>query len=139
MAAKIFNLNMIGYWRESKKIGLPAFTGVFFVYECSYDNIKDTVGLKRILYIGEAENINSSIATNPNFERWRSFVNINNELCFSVCYVEKMYRVQVAVAFIFKYRPVGNSNDHLVFPFDATNILIAGKTNMLLENNFTVK
>jgi hypothetical protein len=139
MAVKTFNLNMQGYWREINKAGIPDFSGVFFVYESQYDADRDTVSLKRLLYVGEGENIKVKIATHPNYNRWKSLLNINNEMCFSVCYVEDTNRIQVMTAFIYKFRPIGNNGYINNFPFDETNILIEGKTNMLMENNFMVR
>ena len=136
---RVFNLSMEGYWREVNRLGIPDFSGVFFVYESRYDSIKKTVELKQLLFVDEAENIKAKIISHPNYERWKSFLNINNELCFSVCYVAKEDRVRVARAIIFKHQPAGNNKYEGNFPYDETVIAISGKTNDLIENNYSVK
>lgn len=130
---------MEGYWREVNRVGIPEFSGIFFVYESCYDNFKKTVELKQLIFVGEAENIKAKIIAHPNYERWKSFLNINNELCFSVCYVAKEDIVRVARAIILKHHPVANNKSEDNFPYDETVIAISGKTNDLIANNYSVK
>lgn len=136
---KVFNLSMEGYWRDINRIMIPEFSGVLFVYESYYDSIKKTVELKQLIFVDEGENIRAKIMTHPNYERWRSVLNVNNELCFSVCYVAKEDRVRVAQAIIFRHQLVGNNKYQGNFPYDETVIAIGGKTNSLIENDFSVK
>lgn len=117
--------------------GLPGYSGIFFVYNCRYDLASDTVTLFQILYIGEADNIRTRVATHERFMSWRSFVKEGNELCFSAAFVQPHCRTAVKAVLIFRLKPAANSEYKGFLPFSGVEITLAGKTNLLLNRYST--
>ena len=54
MAEKTFNQIFDGYWREQNKSGLPKSSGVYCVYECTYNKTEKTIEIHKLIYIGES-------------------------------------------------------------------------------------
>jgi hypothetical protein len=51
-----------GYWRAPDASGLPAKSGIYGVYACVHNTQGETVTLKRLLYLGEAANVQERVA-----------------------------------------------------------------------------
>src|SRR4051812_39159321 len=101
MAAQLFEVTFLGYWREPKISGLPAQSGVFCVYVCNHNPADKAVVLLRLLYIGETGNANGTIAQDRMWPSWKAALgNPNQQLCFSFAPVESRYRRQVAATLI---------------------------------------
>ena len=66
MVEKEYNLVFNGYWIDEKKSAIPSKSGIYCVYECTYnppkEGAKSTVNIHRLIYIGEADNVNDRIA-----------------------------------------------------------------------------
>ena len=137
MVAMTFSIDFEGYWREGNISGIPAKSGVYCVYECTYNEEKDTVSIHRLIYIGEAGDVRDRIKNHEKWEDWKRYVSNGNELCFSFGYVESENRNRVEAALIFKHKPPANEEYKNEFPFDTTTINASGRT-ALLSTNFTV-
>ncbi len=138
MAAKTISIDFVGYRRDEKKSGLPAISGIYCVYTCTYDKDEKTVSLHKLVYIGEAGNINSRIAKHNKYEDWLRHVKSGDELCFSYGAVPSADRDRAEAAMIFKHKPPENTEYIDSFPFDKTTISLSGKTR-LLKSRFTVE
>jgi|SRR5450432_503261 len=132
-----FNIVLEGYWREKNKTGIPVYPGLFIVYETKFNADTNTVTLIRLLYIGEAENLNNRILKHPKLDEWSKNIAAGNELSYSVARVETNNRTRIKAALIYKFRPMLNIDFKDSFLYDATMILLSGKTN-LLSPHFTV-
>lgn len=137
MAAQTYNVVFDGYWREKNIGGIPSKSGVYCVYECSYNSSSNTVSIKKLIYIGESGNVNDRIKNHDKWDDWRKQLNSGNELCFSFGYVESSYRDRVEAAMIFKHKPPINTEYKNDFPFDTTTLKLTGQT-ALLATSFTV-
>jgi excinuclease UvrABC nuclease subunit len=137
MAAMTFKVNFDGYWRERNINDIPSNSGIYCVYECTYNSQNDTVSIQRLIYIGEAGDVRDRIQNHEKWQDWKRYVRSGNELCFSYGYVESESRERVEAAFIFKHKPPANDEYKDEFPFDTTTINATGKT-ALLQTNFTV-
>ncbi|MCK9220770.1 MAG: GIY-YIG nuclease family protein [Bacteroidales bacterium] len=137
MAAQTFNVDIQGYWRERNKSGIPNHSGVYFVYEATYNAGNETVTLLRLIYIGESENVRDRISNHEKLNDWLRYVRTGNELCYSTGSVQSTNRERVEAAYIFKHKPPVNDEYKNSFPFDQTTIISTGKT-ALLDTNFTV-
>lgn len=137
MAIQTFNINIDGYWRDKNKAGILRHSGIYFVYEAKYNKEEDTVSLLSIIYIGESENVCSSIDTHEKYEIWKRHVNSGNELCFSTGYADANNRERLEAAYIMEHKPPVNTEYKISFPFDTTTVLSKGKT-ALLSTKFTV-
>ncbi len=134
----IFNVNIEGYWREKHKAVIPDHSGVYFVYEAKYDQEKDIVRLIQLIYINSSENVKTQLTNNEKHKTWLDHINVDNELCYSTGYVESANRSQVEAAYVFKHKPLFNTEGVDSFSFDRTTIISIGKT-ALLDTNFTVQ
>ncbi len=135
MAAKSFNIGLEGYWRDVNKGGIPNHSGVYFVYECTYNKEEGTVTIYKLIYIGESEQVRDRIANHEKYDDWMKFVRKNNTLCYSTGSVQAIDRDRVEAAYINKYKPP--KNDKNIGDFDKTTINSSGKT-ALLDTSFTL-
>jgi len=77
--AKSISIEFDGYWRDENKGGLPARSGIYCVYECTHNVKQGTVSIHKLIYIGEAENVNDRIAKHEKCARWLKHVGQGNE------------------------------------------------------------
>ncbi|MZJ17745.1 GIY-YIG nuclease family protein, partial [Enterococcus durans] len=59
--AKNVSLVFSGYWRDSRKDGLPKESGIYLVY-AGTPKPNNIVDLRQLLYIGESSNVHDRIA-----------------------------------------------------------------------------
>jgi excinuclease UvrABC nuclease subunit len=119
------------------KADLPKVSGVYFVYEGTYIPLSNQVQILKLIYIGEAADVNDRIAKHEKRTDWLKHVRYGNELVFSVTEAYATYRNRIEAAYIFKHKPPVNTEYANAFPFDATTIQSSGKTE-LLNIHFTV-
>jgi excinuclease UvrABC nuclease subunit len=137
MAEKSYDLTFEGYWRDQSTGAVPAESGVYCVYECTYDEGKDTVSLHELIYIGEAGNVNTRIATHEKRPHWEKHVKPGNELCFSFAGVREGDREEVEAALIFRHKPPENDEYKDFFPYEKTSMSLSGRV-ALLATHFSV-
>lgn len=137
MAEQTFNLNFDGYWREPNISKIPSRSGEYCVNECTHNVSQGTVTIHRLLYIGEAIDVNDRVKNHEKWNEWRRLVNRGNELCFSFAPIESTYCERVEAALIFKHKPPLNTEYKNSFPFDRTTIITSGSKAKLHER-FTV-
>ena len=137
MAEKTINIKFDGYWRDKNKGGMPKESGVYCVYECTYNVQTEKVNIHKLIYIGEADNVNSRIANHEKYKNWLRYVRQGNELCFSFGGVNSTDRQRAEAAIIFKHKPPENDEYKNSFPFDKTTMSLSGET-ALLYTSFTV-
>ncbi len=132
MSAKTIKIKFEGYWRDKKKSGVPAQSGVYCVYECKYNEANDRVSfLITLIYIGEADNVRERIANHEKYQDWLKHVRSGNELCFSFGSVLSADRERAEAAMIFKHKPPENEEYMYSFPFDRTTMFLSGKIKFL--------
>lgn len=122
---------------EKKYRGVPSKSGIYVVYECSYNPQASTVSLLKVIYIGESADVNAPIINHEKWPLWRSHCRTNNEICFSFGPVASPDRDRGEAAMIYKHKPPVNDQYRNNFPFDQTTMSLSGKT-ALLETYFTV-
>jgi len=137
MAEKTIASEFDGYWRDKDKGSIPSKSGVYCVYECTYNSEKDSVSIHRLIYIGEADDVKDRIAKHGKRDKWLKHVRRENELCFSLGGVGSTDRSRAEAALIFKHKPPENDEYVDSFPFDKTTVSLSGKT-ALLTTRFTV-
>ena len=135
MAAKTISLKFDGYWTEAEISGIPKQSGVFVVYACTKDG-QETSFLKKVIYIGESENVNERIAKHKKWPLWRKHCGAN-QICFSFADVSNRDRKRSEVALIYKHKPPVNDGYIVIFPFDETTMELSGKIGLLIRR-FTV-
>ena len=140
MAYQSYLLNFDGYWRESNWGGLPAESGIYCVYACTYDARKKTVWLNRLLYIGESKNVRDRIPEDPKDRRdkWTNELERGEVLCASCAKISPVgARIRAEAAMIYYHKPPCNVEYIYSFSFDKTRVETSGE-NILLSGSFTV-
>lgn len=137
MAERTITIEFDGYWRDEDKGGLPAKSGIYCVYECTYKTQDKTVSIHKLIYIGEAEDVKIRVSNHEKREDWLKHVRRGNELCFSFGGIGATDRARAEAALIFKHKPPENDDYVKFFPYDKTTMSLSGKT-ALLTTSFTV-
>lgn len=132
---KSFNKTIEGYYRDPQS--LPTYKGVYFVYRATYDSSANTVSLKELLYIGEAENIHHRVTTHNRFEDWKRKLRAGEILCWSQC-AEAIDRKTLEAALIFKHKPPLNVEYVNSYPCESASVSLSG-TTALLHTSFYVQ
>ena len=137
----VFKLKFDGYWRDEKKANVPSQSGIYCVYACSYhpprNSNKGTVSIRRLLYVGESENVNSRISNHEKEYDWKRHLRVGETLCFSFAPIVTD-RVQAEASIINRHKPIENTEYVNSFPFRDTSVTLTGETAEL-ENSFVVK
>ncbi len=136
MAAKTISLTFDGYWTGPEISGIPKQSGVFVVYKCTKEEQERSFSLKKVIYIGESENVNERIAKHKKWPLWRKHCGAN-QICFSFAHVSNPDKKRSEVALIYKHKPPVNDEYIAIFPFDETTMKLSGKI-ALLTRSFTV-
>ena len=137
MAAQTYTVEFEGYWREPNKSGVPSQSGIYCVYACTHDTQANTVTLRKLIYIGESDNVCSRISNHEKQRDWERNLNAGEQLCYNFGTVAAAFRVRCEAAMIFKHKPPENTEYVNDFPFDQTTMNLSGKT-YLLQKSFTV-
>lgn len=138
MAAKSYSLTFDGYWRAPNASGLPAKSGVYCVYACTYDTRMKTVSLRKLLYIGEAANVRERVSGHERWQDWERALQYGEILCFSAALIApKSDRQRAEAAMIYHHKPPCNVEYVHSFPYEQTTISTSGQ-NALLGSYFTV-
>jgi len=138
MTEKTFELYIMGYWRDKNIICLPKLPGVYFVYETTYNRDRDALLVKRLLYIGESEDVYERILKHEKYTDWLKYLRFGNELCYSMAQVENAFRERIEAAYIYEHKPPANEEYTDKFPFNKTRIKSTGDTE-LLKKDFAIE
>lgn len=140
MAEKSYALKFTGYLLEKDWEGLPTTSGVYCVYACRYNPDKDTVSIRRLLYIGEAGDVAGRVPEEPEKRRdvWAKQLRRGEELCVSQAGVRSLDRKRVEAALIYRHDPPCNTEYVDYFPFDKTTVTTSGR-NAKLSDKFKVE
>jgi len=137
MAEQSFTVTFYGYWGEKAISGIPQESGIYCVYTAVKNTAENTVSLKKLIYIGESENVNDRIKNHEKWDDWKKKLSNGETIYFSFAPVGSSFRCRVEAAFIFKHKPPVNTEYVNSFPFDKTTITTQGET-ALLSSLFTV-
>ena len=137
-AIKSYSLNFNGYWREINKNGVPSVTGIYLVYRCVYDAQRNTVGLKEIIYIGQAENVHDRIANHDRLNDFKARLQRGEELCYSVAEVSSSDLDVVENALIFAQKPILNDKLKDSFNHGAVIVKVDGRCACMKYTDFKI-
>jgi excinuclease UvrABC nuclease subunit len=138
MPEKSYLLTFNGYWREPNISGLPASSGIYCVYGCTHNTVAGTVTLNRLLYVGEAENVNNRVRGHEKLPEWRRELRLGEQICISAALISGIAdRQRAEAAQIFKHKPPCNTTYQDAFPFDRATISNIGQAALLIPK-FTV-
>lgn len=133
-----YQLNFRGYWRHCNRNGLPAITGVYAVYRCTYNQTNDKVTLLEIIYIGKTENINERHKSHEKLTLFQNELRDGEELCYTCAEVDDRSLSLIENALVFAQKP--RLNDRLVDTYDyqSAHIKIDGCTACMKYTDFTI-
>lgn len=139
MAEQTYNITFDGYWREKNIGGIPTKSGIYCVYACVYNESEKKVSIKKLLYIGESENVNDRIKNHEKLTEWKRYLKSGETLCFNFGAVPSNSRNRCEAAIIFKHQPPVNTEYKSAFPFDKTNVKLSGKISKLMSDFVVVR
>ena len=129
---------MDGYWREVHGDGIPADSGIYCVYDATYDDVDEAVILNQLLYVGESADVRARIFGHEKLPLWRDELGSGSELCFSFAPLSRRERERGEAAIVHHHKPPLNEEYVGYFPFPETIMTLAGKT-ALLDTFFVVR
>ena len=135
---KSYSLNFQGYWREVNKNGVPSKSGIYLVYRCVYDKTSNTVGLKDIIYIGQAENAHDRIANHDRLGDFKAQLQQGEELCYSFAEVLQSDLDIVENALIFAQKPILNDKVKDTFNYGAVIVKVDGRCACMKYTDFKI-
>lgn len=107
---KEYIINFQGYWRELNKSDIPAQSGIYMVYRCTYNRASDTVGLVDIIYIGQSNNVRNRLSNHEKQTEFEKQLASGEELCYSFAPVDIQDLDTVERSLIFAQKPILNEN-----------------------------
>ena len=112
-------------------------SGIYCVYECTHNRREGTVTIHKLIYIGESANVRSRIAGHEKRRDWLKHVRAGNELCYNFGSIVAQDRERGEAAYIYKHKPIENTEYVNDFPYPTTTCISEGKA-FLLTPRFTV-
>lgn len=134
---KQFELKFDGYWREVNKDYLPEDSGIYLIYTCRYNSIRDTVELSGLIYIGQAENIRKRIAQHG-VDEFRKVLKENETLCYAYASVELRDLDLVENALVFAEKPQCNVLLKNNYSYEDAHFSIEGTCSLMRYTNYTI-
>ena len=138
MSVHNYSLDFKGFKLQGNESTFEHSSGIYCVYSCVYNAERNTVSLKRLLYIGQAEDFNKRHANHDHKTQWEAELHSGEMLCYTRAELEKTSLDICEAALIFHYRPVCNGTADKNFHHDTTHIVMSGSVG-LLDNEITVK
>lgn len=132
-----YTLDFRGYWLDCDKSSLPAESGIYCVYAATYNQVKDTVSLAEVLYIGKSENVRARHLDHEGWPSWDRKLKSGQILCYSFAPLPSRSLTICESALIYKRQPICNDLGKESFLHEATHVITTGR-NALLETEFTV-
>lgn len=136
MQTRAFTLHFKGL---DEVASLPQTSGVYCVYACEYDVWLQRYEAKKLLYIGEADNIARELGRSALQKLWQKVLVPNQILGFSFVEVEEKDRFMVESALVAEHRPLLNETYQERFTADNLVIFNTGRTPLLNSSFFVMK
>jgi len=71
--SKAISLEFDGFWIEQSIAKLPKESGIFAVFEGTYDRDTNKVSLGKLIFIGESDNAHDSVNNEEELSKWKTF------------------------------------------------------------------
>ncbi|HBQ95752.1 MAG: hypothetical protein C7B43_16600 [Sulfobacillus benefaciens] len=135
MAAQRYAVQFDGYCPDPEDT--PDASGIYVVYT-GHEIDEDVVRLRKLLYIGEADDIRDRLTHHERLKDWLVYLRRDEQLWFSFALIPiTSTRMRVEAAEIFRHKPICNTEYKNKFPFDLTEIVNRG-THEYLDDTFIV-
>jgi excinuclease UvrABC nuclease subunit len=128
----VYHLAFEGYWRTPDVDSLPECSGIYCVYACTYNAILNSLDIKRLLYVGEADTLRARVCEHECWTKWRLALYRGEELCFTAAPIaDSCNRERVEAALINHHQPPCNTAFKDSFPFSPTMVGSSGEAALL--------
>lgn len=127
-SAKLISLTFNGYRRDTHRDGIPDKSGIYLVYAGTHKP-NNTVHLRKLLYIGESDNLHDRLANHDRYEDWTDALQKGEILYYAYALASQADRLRAEAALIYQYTPPFNTEytDHFRFPATALSLTGLGK------------
>ena len=132
-----YSLNFRGYKIEGNEDTFEHDSGIYCVYACTYNPIENTVRIRQLLYIGQAEDFYVRHRDHNKMPDWKARLLPGEKLCYSRAYLDVKSLDICEAAMIFEHKPVCNDTADVDFHHGTTHVITSGK-NIFLHADFTV-
>ena len=122
-----YSINVIGYWIDVNRHCLPSCTGVYFVYACTFNPLPNTVTLRRLLYVGQAMDINARLSNHEKRAVWGRYLSPGETVCYSYVQVDGRSLDVVEAALVYKLQPPSNDQLKQAYLHDPVQLVITGQ------------
>lgn len=134
-----YNILFNGYRRDVNKAGLPTYSGIYIVYRCIFNEEKQTVSLKELLYIGQAKNIQERISTHDKRQEFMDALIGDEQICYSYAEVKEQDLNTVENALVYAQKPRLNKDLIDSYKYEPAQFNIEGKCSLLNFTNFSIE
>jgi excinuclease UvrABC nuclease subunit len=135
---RTFRLDFDGYWRDANIDGVPEEAGVYLVYACEFNKPQGTVKLRKLLYVGEAEDVRTRIKDHEKRDCWEGELSQGEEICFSFTPLDDPNRERAEAALIYQHKPECNDEHKDEFNYETTTVISTGKCKFIVPS-FTIQ
>ncbi len=135
MAEKQFNQEFKGYRLQRGIKSISANSGVYGIYRCVYNEDKDSVNLKQLIYIGKADDLYERLNKHEKWNDFLSYLKKEEQICICYTFVDKQYNERVEAALINSNQPPENTEFKNAFPFDKTIVNCTGNHKFIRTSN----
>lgn len=104
----VTEINVQGCWRDVNRMGVPPYTGVYFVYAGSFNLNTNLVSLRELLYVGQSTNANERLRDHEGRQGWSQFLRPGEELIYAFASVQAGYLDDIEAALIYRLQPPCN-------------------------------
>lgn len=136
---KKYNILFRGYRRDCNKAGLPTYSGIYIVYRCTFNKEKQTVSLKELLYIGQAQNIQERISKHDKHQEFIDAAKNGEQICYSYAEVDKQDLDIVENALIFAQKPRLNDELKDTYNYESAHFNVEGQCALLDYTDFSIE
>lgn len=134
-----YNILFRGYRRDCNRAGLPTYSGIYIVYRCTFNQEKQTVRLKELLYIGQAQNIRDRISGHDKREEFFNAAKEGEQICYSYAEVNKQDLDIVENALIYAQKPRLNDKLKDSYNHEPAQFNIEGQCALLDYTDFPIE
>ncbi len=137
MPAYSYSILLEGFVMDNELDALPAYSGIYCIYEMIPGDKEGVFTPSRLLYVGEAGNIRDRVKNHDKMNVWQFSVKSKNKLGFTHAKVDSFNRLRVKAALVYRHKPEMNDEYLNDFPFHPTILKSSGRTD-LLDTLFSV-
>lgn len=133
-----YDITFKGYRRDCNKSGLPHYSGIYIVYRCRYIPETDKVQLSKIIYIGQAEDINERLNNHEKYNDFLAECAAREEICYAYANVAVEELDIIENALIFAQKPELNTQLVDSFNHEASSFTIDGACALLEHTDYSI-